>query len=234
MSDTVKTFGNLRVGQRVTICDEFDAGTAFADRHRGKRFVIDSIHPDNLRKAELGGAWVSLKHPSGDGCAWVNEIVEFNKGEQNMERKFKIGDPVELLTRYGGHVPGETGRVTNVKSTNDEAEGGLITVQLLNGGSINCYGSRLKISAVTFDNISVGDRFTDAGGMEEREVVAVGPKYIGTIDIYDGTNDPSGYTIKELKEEGYKIIQPEVTTELTLQEIANKLGIPVEKLRIKE
>lgn len=101
-----------------------------------------------------------------------------------------------------------------------------------NGGDVRVQpttGFRLKEK--TMDNLQIGDKIVRHEGGGEREIVAVGPKYAVTLDIYDGTNDARMWTTAELKEEF--VMKPEAV-ELTLEQIADKFGIAVENIKIKK
>lgn len=87
------------------------------------------------------------------------------------------------------------------------------------------------------DNLQVGTLLVNQDGGSLRSVVAIDEDTVYTIDLYDGSGDINEYTLTALREEfhvkGEEPEQPEVK-ELTLAEVAEKMGIPVEQLRIKE
>lgn len=88
----------------------------------------------------------------------------------------------------------------------------------------------------TLDSLEPGDVLLTASG-NERTVIDVLPhsvllSFLGDPDIVD-----DWYTPAELRASGYRLKdQPEPTdlTELTLDEIAEKFEVPVDKLRIKD
>lgn len=87
----------------------------------------------------------------------------------------------------------------------------------------------------TLDNLEVGDVVVDTIG-NEREILCLLPGLYLLSDF--NTKDMGSHWYKKsyLKESGYTLKnQPQDdTTELSLQEVADKFGIPVDKLIIKE
>lgn len=96
------------------------------------------------------------------------------------------------------------------------------------------------ISAVTFLNRSIEDvqegDIVASKDKDERKVLGVCGECVHVS--YDTSHEDYNYTSTKhaLKLYGYTIKQdtPPTLTEVTLQEVADKMGVPVEQLRIKE
>lgn len=84
----------------------------------------------------------------------------------------------------------------------------------------------------TLDNLQPGDILVVDGQWREARVLLANDTHVLTEDTYDGSGDLSAWTVKELVANGYGIKSDIV--ELTVKEIAEKMGIPVDKLRIKD
>lgn len=87
----------------------------------------------------------------------------------------------------------------------------------------------------TLDNLEVGDVLENEHGFERKVLAALPGAYLlSHHDKIESAYD--WYTPYNLKEAGYILKnQPQdYTIELSLQEVADKFGIPVDKLRIKE
>jgi len=88
--------------------------------------------------------------------------------------------------------------------------------------------NKLELVEKTFFDLEEGDIILDKYGYPE-VILAVGEKYILAKDISD---DIEYYRISNLEDWGYTIKQGVV--ELTLEDIANLSGVPVEKIKIIE
>jgi hypothetical protein len=140
--------------------------------------------------------------------------------------KFKVGDLVKV-----------TGCAHGGGGLNRDKPG---TIEALEGIDDHCYlvsndgcepepfrETELELVVRTMDNLQPGDILVN------KEAV------LGNIVFTSDTDDSvlSYYIVERMKEEGWTLKgstpEPEVA-ELTLDEIASKFDIPVEKLRIKD
>jgi hypothetical protein len=139
--------------------------------------------------------------------------------------KFKVGDRV----RYTGGFGLVTGQVYVVERLrfNDGLE--------LRGDTGWWYEWRFEPALPTLDNPQVGDVWLDDDG-DERDVMAVVGKLVAISGYAAGREHLAFWNdIKYFKDHGFTVkgAEPELT-ELTLAEVAERVGVPVEKLRIKE
>lgn len=84
--------------------------------------------------------------------------------------------------------------------------------------------------------MKVGDVIVDEDG-EEAEVIAITNNHAAFLRSYWDNFDKATYWYKfaEAKEKGWKLKpQSEELTEITLEEIAQLKGVPVEQIRVKE
>lgn len=147
--------------------------------------------------------------------------------------KFKPGDKVKRISFRGGfcHFMKEDGPTT-VKSVID---GNLISIDSEGNGCR--YGHPADqyelIKEKTMENLQVGDILLNQNDTE-CEVFAVLGK---VVIVNDGDDDKytATYIIEELINDGWQVkgTEPEVK-EVTLEEIAEKMNIPVSQLRIKD
>lgn len=85
----------------------------------------------------------------------------------------------------------------------------------------------------SMDNLQNGDVLSRDGFTYDRIVLAVTDDYIVTADSDDGDVDVESLEVIKADQWFIKGSQPE-TVEMTLEDVAQKVGVPVEKLRIKD
>lgn len=139
--------------------------------------------------------------------------------------KFKIGDRVKVI--YKGDVNyGKIGTITEKGYCYDWR------VDFDNYDGLNDEND-LELVPKTLDNLEVGDILTTEVG-NKRKVLGI----CGEVVFLSYPNEPEifkeGLTLKEIKDFAYKLKEDSEIVELSMDEIASKLGIPVEKLKIKE
>jgi len=153
--------------------------------------------------------------------------------------KFRVGD-----------------RVRCIKSDSDEATGmGFelgkeFVVAKSAHYSRNCYFPEhgngvyeeyLELAGKTLRTLRPGDIIYEPDSFdpfrdmyEERKVVMANEDYVVTEDIWDSSNDLNVYTTGFLAEDEWVIKGNEAPVEMTIKEIADKLGIDSSKLRVKD
>lgn len=145
--------------------------------------------------------------------------------------KFKVGDRVRGI---GGCREGELARVTGVDDNG---------VSFVTDDGYGCweYDSSFKLVTPTLDNLSVDDVVVDKS--REFTVGAVIGRVVVLEDsdghaIYsrNGIKDfDSVFTVKQLKDMGFTVKSAEpAVTEVTLDQVAEKFGVPVEQLKVKK
>jgi len=92
-----------------------------------------------------------------------------------------------------------------------------------------CSLNRLEYAEKTWDTLRQGD-VLEKEGLSDYTVQGT----MGEIVFYTWDENGSLSTLTALKSAGRKIKQEQETTEVTLEEIADNMNIPVDKLRIKE
>lgn len=99
-------------------------------------------------------------------------------------------------------------------------------------GNTEVRQGEVKLYKKSLDNLEVGDVLVRNG--QERAVLAVVDKLVA-LSYWDMPDEHyEWYTVAELRKSGMKLKDSEEITELTLEEVAELKGIPVEKLRIKD
>jgi hypothetical protein len=142
--------------------------------------------------------------------------------------KFKKGDRVRRTHSY--HLGMQVGDVGTVISANEDN-----TVALREYPGSNALGSHNVenlelIQEKSMDNLQVGDVLVSEG-WEDRIVMLVVGKYVITADQDDGML--RGDTLDNLKEDFRLKDSPEIK-EVSMDEVAKALNVPVEQLRIKK
>lgn len=93
-------------------------------------------------------------------------------------------------------------------------------------------GDHLELATKTIDNLEVGDVLVRE---EWHDLIVQGTiREIVFVVTGDKSRQSYDYSVTELKNNGWKLKDSEEITELTLEEVAELKGIPVEKLRIKD
>lgn len=146
-----------------------------------------------------------------------------------MANKFEVGQIVKNTSGCSEDRVGMRLKITRVRAGGNTYS----TTNLENGHEDFHSEDHLELYEKTFDTLEVGDVIVNLSGECEREVVAVGPKYIATLDKWDKSDDENVFAIESLSD-NCKIKQPNVQVELTLEEIADKFKINVKDLRIKK
>lgn len=98
------------------------------------------------------------------------------------------------------------------------------------------YEEDLELVSKTLDNLEVGDILVDKDRDEKKVLGICGEVYFLS---YENNFDSFGdmYTLKEIKKLGFKLKSgksSDKTIEVSMDEIAEKFSIPVEKLKIKK
>lgn len=144
--------------------------------------------------------------------------------------KYKVGDLVELIDTNGQpYLIDQIGKFGKVVRVSD-FRGGFVSVDNpdLRGG---LWIENVKLMEKTMDNLVQGDILVRKEYGYTFEVQGkIGKVYIGV----DEDDEAVLYTAKQLESYEYEIKQEETTTEVTLEEVAEKMGIPLENLRIKD
>lgn len=96
----------------------------------------------------------------------------------------------------------------------------------------------LILPSRTLDDLEEGDVIVEDDGDETMILGVCGKVYFISLANDFNKADGSGWTLDELKADGYTLKQEEEEivemTELTLDEVAKQLNIPVKNLRIKD
>ena len=91
-----------------------------------------------------------------------------------------------------------------------------------------------KLMEKTMEDIQKGDVFVSENGFERTVIERLGD-IVFTTGWGDNWDDTAFWSTTELKNKGFTIKQPEPeTTELTMQEVADKFSVDVSKLKIKK
>lgn len=90
-----------------------------------------------------------------------------------------------------------------------------------------------KNAPKTLYNLEAGDVVKDKNG-DTRKIIDVLPHSLLISQNFYNDYASGWYTPKELEDFGYTVQPTTPTTELTREQIAEKFGVPVEQLRIKE
>lgn len=146
--------------------------------------------------------------------------------------KFKVGDKVRLIEEYASWQPDYTFTVTSIFKSSSDDDGGMI-----NGPDGICvFGRRLELAEKSLDNLQVGDILVHTDG-DEAKVLAT----LGDVFLRSGWNDfeitDSWFTAMEAKTYDWTIKQDSpapATTELSVAELEEKLGIESGTLRVKK
>lgn len=158
-------------------------------------------------------------------------------GEWKYEKmnKFKEGDRVVVLaSNYASgspHTPSQDtiglhGVITNV-DVNDECP---YYVKFDNGrGGVSYVEKDLRLEELTMENVQKGDVLLNSCCNEEVTVI----ERIGDLVFLSEENRPEVSEcyvhVKQLEDEGYSLVK-----EVTKEEIAEKFGVDVAKLRVKD
>jgi hypothetical protein len=142
------------------------------------------------------------------------------------ETTFKVGDKVEFIVNYSLSCQKGT------KATVTEVDVDIITGVTDTENGFSCWPSRLKHIEKTWDTLEAGDMITTAN-IEPREVYDVLPN---TVIFRSHNGETIIRTKKWLQGAGWTIkgAEEDTPTELTLEEIAKRFNVPVDKLRIKD
>lgn len=145
---------------------------------------------------------------------------------------FKVGDRVELIEEYCDLPKGYQFTVGGVYSSVLAVNQGMVT-----GGECGAvFGRRLKlVEENNMDNLQAGDVIVR--DEQEYGIIGVFGQMVLSVDITraSGRDSVDVDTIPGLKSNGWRVKgeEPEVK-ELTIAEIAERLNIPVDQLRIKD
>lgn len=215
----------MKVGDKVTLIRSgVDALCGFED---GDEVKIIDINESDILKFTVA---------KGDLTGFTK--ADNLKAKENTMTKFKVGDRVKIAESSRYYTRGNESNPRNTEGTIHkvrDSDYGFGTQVDWDNNTSNSYNiSDLELVEKSLDNLAIGDVIVDRNGEHEREVVAVGPEYIGTIDKYDNSDDKSAWKTAVLKEGGYKVKQEPQFVEVTLADIAGKFDISIDKLRIKE
>jgi len=139
--------------------------------------------------------------------------------------KFKIGDRVKVVNDGDANY-GKMGTITEKGYCYDWR------VDFDNYDGLNDEND-LELVPKTLDNLEVGDILTTEVG-NKRKVLGICGKVVFLSYINDFEAFGDGSTLKQIKDFGYKLKEESETVELSMDEIASKFDIPVEKLKIKK
>lgn len=155
------------------------------------------------------------------------------------ELKFKAGQKVKVVSNSDPCIKSKqlmVGKVCEIKFIDNSD---IYPYSVWNEDKSNWWWfieSDLQAVERTLDDLEVGDILVN--GDEERKVLGLLESLIFTSDNIDFDSASSTvWTVKQLKIHGWSLKQeeqPEDTTEISIQEIADKFNIDVDKLRIKE
>lgn len=135
---------------------------------------------------------------------------------------FKVGDRIKMLESCFGNKKGD------VLVLGKDSDG------LLEAHGCTCH-EKWQLLDKAIENIEYGDVVVDKDGGEKKVLARVNDSVLlslrGDFDIADNT----WFTIQELKSSGFILTQSEEdVTEVSMDEVAKKMGIPVNRLRIRK
>ena len=152
--------------------------------------------------------------------------------------KYKVGQQVKVISDHN---------YDGMQTVNQSNVGKIGTVEQNNYSED--YPYEIKFSAIgwyvfiesdlapvvkTLETLEVGDVVLNQDKLK-RTVLAILPNLYGLSYLNDPKGFSSWHTLHELQEEyTLKDATEPVTTELTLEAIAEKFGLPVDEIRIKE
>lgn len=147
--------------------------------------------------------------------------------------KFKVGDRVKITKEQHSTCNLQKGDVGVIADINTNNAPYVYRVKGLKNWA--CMGEDdMQLRNKSLDNLEVGDVLVDCARYE-RTVLAIVGKLVALSQGNRPETHYEWYTVAELKETSYKLKDSEEEiTELTLEEVAELKGIPVEKLRIKD
>ena len=152
--------------------------------------------------------------------------------------KYKVGQRVKLIGNHytdGTQVSNQSivGKIGTVEQ-NDFSNSYPYLIRFSDSSCNSFIESDLAPFVKTLETLEVGDVVLDAD-KDERTVLVVLPNLYGLSYGSDPKSFANWYTLHELQEEyTLKDATEPVFTELTLKAIAEKFGLPVDEIRIKE
>ena len=151
--------------------------------------------------------------------------------------KFKAGDMVKVLESTSGTFEERklVGKVCKIHAYDPEYDYSY-PYKVWNEDESEWFQfkeSQLELATKSWDTLQVGDVLVEGG--EEQTVLAVIGGVVALSEVSEQEMLDSWRSKKSLQESGYTIkAAEEDITELTLEQIAKKFKLPVEKLRIKD
>jgi len=156
--------------------------------------------------------------------------------------RLKVGDKVKILQDDAMHKAniGDVVTIVRIGSVDSPTRmffdngGGCVGSDIYDN-TIEC-PKHLEIMENEMQDLQIGTIITNDDECH-KAVVAIDGETIYTADLYDGSGDIDKHTFQEFKDEGYYIKgqKPESQVkEVTLEEVAKSLNIPVDQLRIKD
>lgn len=152
--------------------------------------------------------------------------------------KFDVGDRVVVNDRAYANV-GKHGVILRILAGYGSRAYGIVHAKLDDGTTITYWEYKLDKEENSMDNLTKGDIILDSDGDKVKvlevfgDLVALseyGPENSGAHKRFS-----TWRTVDQLKDEDYKVpAEDQGNVELTLEEVAEKLEIPVDKLRIKD
>lgn len=136
--------------------------------------------------------------------------------------KFKIGDKVRVINNGDRHYD-QVGEITG-----EDTSWGLDWRVEFNNGSESYDEDELKKEEYMFN---VGDIIVSENGFK-RKVLAVVGNLTALSDTTNFNYFNDWYTKRKLEDYGFKLASEETT--LSMQEVADKFGVDVDKLKIKK
>ena len=152
--------------------------------------------------------------------------------------KYKVGQQVKIISdhNYNGTQTinqSAVGKIGTVEK-NDYSRSYPYSISFNDSSSSIFFESDLAPVVKTLETLEVGDVVLDED-KDERTVLVVLPNLYGLSYGNDPKGFSSWHTLHELQEEyTLKDTTEPVVTELTLEAIAEKFGLPVDEIRIKE
>lgn len=148
--------------------------------------------------------------------------------------KFRLGDKVKIV---GANVYENDSRIGEVATISNDWYDGNYSLSPSQGetSGVTFNYKSLERYKNTMNNLEVGDVIVDGDRNYDRKVIglvtdSLANEFVVTEDM-DSTHEIGVYTVDELIEDDWGI-EGEVT-EVTLQQVADNMGIDVSKLRIK-
>jgi len=226
---------SVKAGDRVKIIDRKSSAS---HKHAGEIVTIRSLESTDGEGCEPDYVYIK-EHETGG--LWLDEVELIKENEMT---KFTVGQLVQLVSNAKdlGSVDNERffGQLLRVERVGeDDYNIRVVPTEGSNGEDDYEYfrESQLEVAEVNFETARAGDKVKDNDGDEYIVLAKVGN--IIALSGYGSSQSEfrEWYTKSDFEDATFTFIQPETTPvvkEVTLEEVAKSLGVPVETLRIKD